>query len=178
MMLRAFYPPSLLRPRARGAFAQRVDLYVPFNEKDEAKSAGARWDAEKRVWFCDDDNTQLVARFARQNGQQQPQKTSPPPASSPAYVAQSNDTAPAKEENKHYLLVSFTQKDQAKALGAKWDPAAKLWWVADANSEAAQLFPSAARAPASGNAKRTLKSLRESNQAFVDDEETRKNAPF
>jgi len=30
---------------------------------------------------------------------------------------------------KHYLEVPYAQKDQAKALGARWDPARKKWYV-------------------------------------------------
>lgn len=29
----------------------RIDLYVPFEEKDEAKQHGARWDATLKVWY-------------------------------------------------------------------------------------------------------------------------------
>lgn len=29
----------------------RIDLNVPFQEKDEAKSLGARWDRINRVWY-------------------------------------------------------------------------------------------------------------------------------
>jgi hypothetical protein len=28
-----------------------------------------------------------------------------------------------------YLAVPFAQKDEAKGLGARWDPARKLWYV-------------------------------------------------
>ena len=28
----------------------RVDLEVPFEEKDEAQSLGAKWDKDKRTW--------------------------------------------------------------------------------------------------------------------------------
>jgi hypothetical protein len=30
-----------------------------------------------------------------------------------------------------YLTVPFAQKDEAKALGARWDPASKRWYVPD-----------------------------------------------
>jgi Domain of unknown function (DUF5710) len=30
----------------------RTDLVVPFGEKDDAKRLGARWDVDKRVWYC------------------------------------------------------------------------------------------------------------------------------
>lgn len=29
----------------------RIDLHVPFSEKDEVKKLGAKWDAQNRVWF-------------------------------------------------------------------------------------------------------------------------------
>jgi hypothetical protein len=32
----------------------RTDLAVPFDEKDEAKRLGARWDAVKKVWYVPD----------------------------------------------------------------------------------------------------------------------------
>lgn len=30
----------------------RVDLQVPFAEKDEAKRLGARWDSRQRTWYA------------------------------------------------------------------------------------------------------------------------------
>ncbi len=32
-------------------------------------------------------------------------------------------------ESKTYLIVPYAQKDAAKALGARWDPAQKKWYV-------------------------------------------------
>lgn len=32
----------------------RVDLKVPFAEKDEAKKLGARWDAARKIWYVED----------------------------------------------------------------------------------------------------------------------------
>ena len=32
----------------------RIDLTVPFAEKDEAKRLGARWDGERKVWYVPD----------------------------------------------------------------------------------------------------------------------------
>lgn len=32
----------------------RIDLTVPFSEKDEAKKLGARWDSELKVWYVPD----------------------------------------------------------------------------------------------------------------------------
>lgn len=41
----------------------RVDLKVPFAEKDAAKAAGARWDPNLRVWYVIDPPD--LNRFAR-----------------------------------------------------------------------------------------------------------------
>ena len=41
-----------------------------------------------------------------------------------------------EEFNRLLLSVPYEQKDKAKALGAKWDPASKKWWV-KAEDEAA-----------------------------------------
>lgn len=35
----------------RGKSMLRIDLKVPFAEKDEAKQLGARWDGERKVWY-------------------------------------------------------------------------------------------------------------------------------
>jgi hypothetical protein len=32
----------------------RIDLKVPFAEKDAAKALGARWDAAKKLWYVQD----------------------------------------------------------------------------------------------------------------------------
>ena len=42
--------------------------------------------------------------------------------------------------SKIYLDVSFAQKDEAKALGAMWDPAKKKWYMKEGNSHRAELL--------------------------------------
>lgn len=39
----------------------RVDLKVPYSEKDRAKKLGARWDSAKRVWYVE--NKENLAPF-------------------------------------------------------------------------------------------------------------------
>jgi hypothetical protein len=41
----------------------RVNLKVPFAEKDEAKKLGARWDAARKIWYLD--NQADMTPFAR-----------------------------------------------------------------------------------------------------------------
>lgn len=72
----------------------RVDLKVPFAEKDAAKAAGARWDSNLKVWYVIDPPD--LNRFARwvpavaafQAVQQSPRAATPkaapmPPKASP-----------------------------------------------------------------------------------------------
>ena len=39
-----------------------------------------------------------------------------------------------------YLEVPFAQKDQAKALGARWDGSARKWYIPDHLEEQAEQF--------------------------------------
>lgn len=43
--------------------AMRMNLKVPFAEKDEAKKLGARWDAARKLWYIDGQVD--VAAFSR-----------------------------------------------------------------------------------------------------------------
>lgn len=51
--------------------ADRVDIAVPFSEKDEAKALGARWDSAEKTWYApaglnQDQADQLIERFSEQ----------------------------------------------------------------------------------------------------------------
>lgn len=43
---------------------ERIDLYVPYKNKDEAKALGALWDAKKKTWFTYADNHKAVQTFS------------------------------------------------------------------------------------------------------------------
>jgi hypothetical protein len=51
----------------------RINLKVPFSEKDSAKAAGARWDGQRKVWFVvgHEDLTPFTRWLNRPRGQQQ-----------------------------------------------------------------------------------------------------------
>ena len=45
---------------------KRLYLNVPYEDKDDAKKLGARWDRSKKKWFIDHDNkykTQIVEHW-------------------------------------------------------------------------------------------------------------------
>eukprot|EP00756_Hemistasia_phaeocysticola_P022254 Hpha_TRINITY_DN15821_c4_g1::TRINITY_DN15821_c4_g1_i4::g.188667::m.188667 len=43
----------------------RAELVVPFDRKEEAKQLGARFDAERRVWYCDAGEDVLLRTFCQ-----------------------------------------------------------------------------------------------------------------
>lgn len=44
----------LTNDNLEGVFRVRVNLKVPFAEKDSAKALGAKWDATKKIWYIVD----------------------------------------------------------------------------------------------------------------------------
>eukprot|EP01031_Cornospumella_fuschlensis_P036634 gene36634-44438_t len=86
----------------------KVYLIIPFEDKDVAKQMGARWDPEAKLWYAmADDDTGLLQRW--------PSVGSPanagPFSSKPMEDRLSSDA-------RVYLTVPFSEKDEAKALGA------------------------------------------------------------
>lgn len=57
----------------------RMDLKVPFAEKDEAKKLGARWDPARKTWYVV--NQTDLAPFARWSPQPHDGTSTAPPAS-------------------------------------------------------------------------------------------------
>ena len=91
----------------------KVYLNCPFEEKDECKSLGARWDNEMRKWYIfADQDSEPFSRWLSSNS--------------------SRDGLPVTEIDKSkrtYLKCPFDDKDECKALGGKWDPELKKWFV-------------------------------------------------
>lgn len=82
--------------------AQRIDLDVPFGQKDEAKRLGARWDPQQRGWFINSKQDQAkFARWLRDN----------------------------PDNRRRYLDVPFEEKDEVRSLGAQWDSDRRAWYL-------------------------------------------------
>jgi hypothetical protein len=97
---------------AQGQQAQRaVMLWVPFEEKDQAKALGARWDYQAHAWYV------------------------PPGVDSAPFAqwTQRGAALPAHERLRQpeldYLDVPYGERKAAKAAGAAWDPVARCWFV-------------------------------------------------
>lgn len=78
-------------------------IKVDYNQKDEVKGLGARWDTELKSWYIPDDaDESKFSKWSRFD--------------------------PTIKLDKTYLFVPFDEKDQVKAAGARWDSDKKQWY--------------------------------------------------
>ena len=80
-----------------------VWLDVPYNEKEEAKDYGARWDPDKKAWFTTATNDPIM--------NEKLQRWLPKP--------------------RIYLTCDFYSKDAVKLLGGRWDARERKWYVTE-----------------------------------------------
>lgn len=97
---------------------ERIYLTVPYKEKDQAKALGAKWDGKEKSWYAPaDTNLEPLQKWVISDNQQ-------------AEVTQQTTYMPEPtSDEKTYLAVPFSEKDDAKVLGAKWDKEAKSWYA-------------------------------------------------
>jgi antirestriction protein ArdC/phage/plasmid primase-like uncharacterized protein len=121
------------RDRAQGAVgaslkvdAPKIQIAVPYKEKEEAKALGAKWDRQQQSWYVPEGVDQ--APFAKWM-----------PAATPSATADTDATARTssgvnveKAQPMHeraYLAVPYSERAAARAAGAQWDRAAKSWFA-------------------------------------------------
>ena len=94
---------------------ERIYLNCPFDEKDECKSLGARWDGDERKWYITGEmDTEPFAQWMIDD----------------APSGQTQKETPSDDEGeKTYLNCPFDDKEECKALGGRWDGDAKKWYV-------------------------------------------------
>jgi len=87
-------------------------LSVSYEEKEAAKALGARWDPQEKKWYAPPGTEHVLT-------EKWPLKIAPkiiaPP---PVFLPKDKIT---------YLSVPFEKNEEAKALGAIWDPQEKKW---------------------------------------------------
>lgn len=106
------------QPEPQLASSQRQYLSVPFNQKDEVKQLGAKWDRQQQSWYV-------------------PRGVDPAPfskwaqeaAAAVAMVSGKTQQSPHVQSVRRYLAVPYEQRNEAKAAGALWDKAAKSWYA-------------------------------------------------
>lgn len=80
-------------------------INVPFDDKDEAKTLGARFDMNKKCWYVPVGGD--ISKFSKWM----------------------NGTKNVTSIRKVWLDVPFDDKDEAKKAGARWDKDKKSWYV-------------------------------------------------
>lgn len=102
---------------------ENIRIDINYNDKEEAKTLGARWNISKKYWYYTDDISEdnkkklenLTKKFAT--------------------VSFNQGDKPSVPENKKYIVVNFSKKELAKKYGARWDPSVKSWYYTDSTSQ-------------------------------------------
>ncbi len=84
-------------------------LNVPFEDKDQVKALGARWDNDRKCWYA------------------------PKGADLSKFTNWMGDGKVPSQVKKAWLDVPFDDKDEAKSMGARWDKDKKRWYVLSNN---------------------------------------------
>lgn len=114
------------KPEQTAGGGQRIDLEVPFKDKNDAKALGARWDRSQRVWYVPEgvDATPFqkwVSKAAMEHSAVSER------GESRGAAGYAPSAAPQAE--RIYLAVPYGERDLAKRHGALWDKAAGSWYV-------------------------------------------------
>jgi DNA topoisomerase-3 len=121
-----------------GAVSKKVYFSVPFEEREEARAAGLRWDNDTRKWYA---ATVEIANQIKKARHAEGDSCPPPSAEARRLPAGAANGAPGRAQ-RVYFNVPFAKKDKAKALGMRFDGERKQWFAPsqDIASAAGNLF--------------------------------------
>jgi len=109
----------------------KVYFSVPYEKRNEAKSAGMRWDVEARKWYASPEAAERI----KNDNMFSPEVGSP---------ASKRDVVPASDfKDRIYYHVPFDCKDQAKTIGMRFDGERKQWFAPSPEiaTAASAIFP-------------------------------------
>uniref|UniRef100_A0A7S3PD45 DUF5710 domain-containing protein n=1 Tax=Aplanochytrium stocchinoi TaxID=215587 RepID=A0A7S3PD45_9STRA len=113
--------------------SSRVDLRVPFAEKEEAKRLGARWDYKNKVWYAPNGEAELSERWLDQRVYLDVPFTEKAEAKSLGARWDKREGlwyAPNAEpelisrwsyQERFYFDIPYKEREFARLLGCKWD---------------------------------------------------------
>jgi antirestriction protein ArdC/phage/plasmid primase-like uncharacterized protein len=93
---------------------------VPFSQKDDARTLGARWDRQQQSWY-------VPAGLDPAAFDKWKKEAATKAIVDPQQHADAKHQKLADE--RQYLAVPYGERVAAKALGARWDKAAKSWYA-------------------------------------------------
>ena len=99
---------------------ERAYFDVPYEQRQEAKALGCKWDKDNKKWFINEATPERIEAMDKAGFKTvEVQKN--------LESVQKNENAETKQ--KILLSVPFEEKDLAKELGAKFDRETKSWYV-------------------------------------------------
>ncbi|MFZ2169068.1 MAG: DUF5710 domain-containing protein [Methylococcaceae bacterium] len=105
---------------------EKTWLKAPFKEKEEAKALGAKWDRQESSWYVPVGvNPEPFTKWAKPAVTAE---TDAPNAAAKSTESQ-GETQKATKQQRQYLAVPYDDRVAAKEAGARWDGAAKSWYV-------------------------------------------------
>ncbi len=95
----------------------KIFLNVPFNEKEEAKALGAKWDKLNKSWFTFSQDQDKFSKWLQD-----------PAATTEKAVQEPKNNIDQKAE-RTYLYVTPQEKDVVKQLGGRYDKDLQVWYT-------------------------------------------------
>jgi len=94
---------------------EKTFITISYNNKDEAKKLGAKWDLNKKSWYYDD-------KISEENKER-------------IILLEKNKVNESVIDiKKNYINIPFSKKNLAKTYGARWDLNKKSWYYDDNTS--------------------------------------------
>jgi hypothetical protein len=89
---------------------EKIFINCPFDDKEECKSLGGKWDAKNKSWF-------ITSNLDVKNFEQW------------ILAGAAEKVIGIDDSGRTYLNCPFQDKDDCKSLGAFWDAELGLWFV-------------------------------------------------
>lgn len=119
-----------------------IDLFVPFEQKDEVRDAGAIWNPDDRIWYCfppaDDQDSATIAMIEKFRGVHLLIPKEEQAEAKERYNVRYRPVsrfwwgAAGSEAEARWGVVWFTKRinrDLAKNYGFRWSPFFRLWYT-------------------------------------------------
>ena len=91
---------------------ERIYLNCPFDDKEECKELGGRWDGDEKRWYITSEmDSEPFSKWIEDGDQSK------------------NTIQGDIAKEKTYLNCPFEDIEECKSLGGKWDGDAKKWFV-------------------------------------------------
>ncbi|TDN48860.1 zincin-like metallopeptidase domain-containing protein [Scandinavium goeteborgense] len=97
---------------------ENTPIKVPYQERNEAKALGAKWDRSEQTWFVPAGVS--LDKFTKWNGGE---------AAAAAQDVPPQKATPDRSAERQELAVPYKDRAEAKAAGAKWDKEKKTWYA-------------------------------------------------